>query len=372
VNSRKLIVTPNPDFADIDEPITASAQLWADQAVVGPSIPPQQRILLYSADQWEIFIHEWVHYCLKNRYIKTQKASGAGDRGIDVAGFADADLLQGVWDNYQCKHYDHVLYPTDAWPEIGKILWYSFNGQYRAPRRYFFVAPRGIGTTLASYLRDSVKLKNGLVENWNKHCRKNITNTQEIIIEGDFLKYVEKFDFSIFDDKTALEVLEDHRACPLHTARFGGGLPCRPDPAVPPDDIASRESTYVGELLAAYADHVKAPIPDIAALKSLPKLADHFGRQRVAFYHAESLRIFARDSVPTGTFEALQHEIHAGVVDVCETNHADGYQRVCAVLKEARNLPITGNPLIARAKLQDREGICHQLANEERLRWTKR
>jgi hypothetical protein len=361
----------SPGFKDIDAPATASGPVAADQAVAGPRIPPQQQILLYSAEQWEIFIHEWAHYCLKKEYRKVQHASGAGDRGIDIAGFADASMLQGVWDNYQCKHYDHALYPTDAWPEIGKILWYSFKGEYKPPRRYFFVAPRGAGTTLAGYLADIAKLKKHLFENWDRHCRKNITDKEEIALEGEFLKYVQAFDFSIFDAKTALEIIEDHRGCPVHTARFGGGLPCRPDPDVPPDDIAPPESNYVGQLLRAYADHTKTAIPDIAALKSWSKLNDHFGRQRVAFYHAESLRVFARDSVPEGTFASLQDEIHAGVADTCDANHADGYQRVCAVTKEARNLPITSNPLITRAKVQDREGICHQLANEDRLRWTK-
>src|ERR1700677_3305582 len=35
--------------------------LTVAQAANGPPIPPQQRILLYSADAWEDFIQEWVH-----------------------------------------------------------------------------------------------------------------------------------------------------------------------------------------------------------------------------------------------------------------------------------------------------------------------
>ncbi|HEX2552745.1 MAG TPA: ABC-three component system protein [Microvirga sp.] len=359
------------DFKDIGAPPTAGAALSADQAVAGPRIPPQQQILIYSAEEWEIFVQEWAHYCLKQEYIKVQRASGAGDKGIDVAGFVDAAMLQGIWDNYQCKHYGHALYPSDAWPEIGKILWYSFNGDYKPPRRYYFVAPRGVGTTFAGNLADKAKLKKLLIENWDKNCRTNITDTQEIALDGEFLKYVKEFDFSIFGAKTALEIIEDHRASPVHIARFGGGLPNRPNPDAPPDEITPPESNYVAHLLSAYADHTKKPVPDIATLKSWSKLNDHFGRQRVAFYHAESLRVFARDTVPEGTFESLQDEIHAGVVDVCDSNHCDGYERVCAVTKEARNLPITSNPLIARAKVQDREGICQQLANEDRLKWTK-
>ena len=74
-------------------------------------------------------------------YKQVQRFSGAGDMGIDVAGFVDDKRLQGVWDNYQCKHYDHALKPSDVWAEFGKIIWYSFKGEYTAPRRYYFVAP---------------------------------------------------------------------------------------------------------------------------------------------------------------------------------------------------------------------------------------
>lgn len=358
-------------LVDILAPAVKANVLGADQVLLGHRFPPQQQIVLYSSDEWETFVHEWAHYCLKKLYQQVQRFTGAGDRGIDVAGFADDRKLQGVWDNYQCKHYDHALYPSDAWPEIGKVLWYSFNGEYKVPRRYYFVAPRGVGTTLAGYLADAARLKKELIANWDKHCRKKITDTTEVVLDGAFATYVGEFDFSIFDSKTALQLVEDHRSCPHHAIRFGGGLPNRPEPNDPPAEIAPTESRYVEQLLGAYADHTKKPVPDIGSLRPWPTLGEHFGRQRVAFYHAESLRIFARDSVPDGTFESLQNEIHAGVIDTQDGDHADGYRRVCAVTKAARDLQLTSNPLITRAKPQDRDGICHQLANEDRLRWTK-
>jgi hypothetical protein len=343
----------------------------ADQTTMGLRFPPQQQILLYSGAQWEEFVEEWAHFCLKPIYVSVRRFTGAGDRGVDVAGFTDADGLQGVWDNYQCKHLDKPLAPSKAWVELGKILWHSFKGDYRAPRAYFFVAARGVGTTLAALLADSAKLRKELVANWDGYCRKGITDTQEIDLEGAFLAYVEAFDFSIFGMKTSLQLIEDHRRCPHHAMRFGGGLPERAPPATPPDDIGSAESRYVEQLFAAYGDHTKAAVSDIAALKPWPHLQSHFGRQRVAFYHAESLRIFARESVPPGTFESLQEDIYTGVIDTHDAGHSDGYQRVCAVTKAARDLQITSNPLITRSKPTDRDGICHQLANENRLLWKR-
>lgn len=287
-------------FVDIAAPSAPSSVLTPDQAIHGPLIPAQQQILLYSPDQWEAFTNEWVHFCLKPKYLTVQRFSGTGDQGIDIAGFEDDKRLLGIWDNFQCKHYDHPLRPSDVWAEFGKILWYSFKKEYKAPRKYYFVAPKGIGTQLSRLLANSEKLKAELIANWDKDIRKKIIE-QEVPLEGEILPYVELFDFSIFDAKTGLRVIEDHRKCPYHTARFGGGLPQRPAAGTPPDKIAEEESKYIAQLLAAYADHKKAVVPNASALGAWPKLREHFGRQREAFYHAESLRVFARDTVPSST-----------------------------------------------------------------------
>jgi ABC-3C protein len=360
------------EFKDIPAPPAPAGVIGPDQAAAGLRFLPQQQILLYSSDEWEAFVHEWAHYCLKKLYTQVQRFTGAGDRGIDIAGFVDAAKLQGIWDNYQCKHYDHALQPGDALPEIGKVLWHTFNNAYRVPRRYYFVAPHGVGTTLAGHLADPAQLKETVIAKWETQVADKITKTQSIILDGAFLAYVQAFDFSIFDAKTSLEIIEQHRdSCSYHATRFGGGLPPRPDPGAPPEEIAPTESRYIAQLLEAYADHKQHPVPDVHALKAWPPLNEHFRRQRESFYHAESLRVFARDTVPPGTFESLQEEIHYGVRDVHDADHPDGYVRVRKVVETARGLNITANALITRTHLKDRDGICHQLANEDRLKWIK-
>lgn len=358
------------NFAEITVPAVPSTVLTPAQAVHGPLVPAQQQVLLYSAEQWEVFVKEWAHFCLKKKYESVQRFCGSGDRGIDVAGFADDQRLQGTWDNFQCKHYDHPLRPSEVWAEFGKTLWYSFQGEYAPPRRYYFVAPKGIGTQLLGLLSNADKLKKEMIANWDKNVRNKI-GEQEVVLEGPFLAYVECFDFSRFDSKTGLQIIEDHRTCPRHVARFGGGLPPRPEAGTPPEELAPTESKYVGHLLSAYADHKKTDVTDVKALKVWPKLNEHFGRQREAFYHAESLRVFARDTVPAGTFESLQEDIRSGVIDVRDAEHADGFVRVCEVTRAARELQITSNALINCAKPKDRDGICHQLANEDKLKWTE-
>jgi hypothetical protein len=357
------------DWKDI-KPQPLATAVTATQVVNGPVIPPQQRLLTYSPDEWEGFVEEWAYYCLSTKYKHVQRFSGSGDMGIDVAGFVDDQRLQGVWDNYQCKHYNHAIRPSDVWAELSRVIWYSYNGEYTVPRRYYFVSPRGAGTLLSRLFANTTKLREELIANWDRHVEKAITSAQGVLLDGKLRAYVDSFDFSIFDAKTALQLVDDHRATPVHSARFGGGLPTRPASEKPPKEVAATESRYVTQLLGAYGEHIGTIITSPSAL-FVPKLKNHFHRQREAFYEAESLRVFARDSAPEGTFESLQDDIYDGVIDIHDTIHADGYERVCAVTKAARDMQITANALITCVNPKDRDGICHQLVNEERLQWTR-
>lgn len=166
-----------------------------------------------------------------------------------------------------------------------------------------------------------------------------------------------------------MELIEGHSKTGFHAVRFGGGLPPRPDPSLPPEAPADNESRYIHQLLEAYGDHVGSNLIDPSALAPYTQLKRDFLRQRERFYHAESLRNFARDTVPEGTFSALQDEIFHGVVDVCEGGYGDGFERMKATVAHASSVATTANPLVSTIKAQDRQGICHQLANDDRLKW---
>jgi hypothetical protein len=82
------------------------------------------------------------------------------------------------------------------------------------PRHYYFVAPRGTGTTLNGYLANAPALKQALVDGWDKYCKEKITTTKQIPLTGEFLAYVQSFDFSILSAKTPLQLVEDHKRSP--------------------------------------------------------------------------------------------------------------------------------------------------------------
>lgn len=365
------------DQADIAQTLQASelaepAQPPANSAKVqyGKVIPPPQQILIYSPDEWEAFIQEWATG-KKSSYIRVVRLSGATDMGIDVAGLTEASGFSGIWDNFQCKHYSSALTPSDALPEIGKMLWHSFQKEFSPPRVYHFMAPKGCGISLQKLLLKPTALKERLFEKWDDWCAGKITSTQTIKLEGAFLAYCEKYDYSSFTYKNPLEIIDEHRLTPYFPARFGGGLAARPAPGAPPTVPADDESRYLHHLFEAYGDNKKTVLAKVGDLAPWPDLTSHYHRQRESFYQAESLRNFARDTVPPGTFESLQDEVHAGVVDIAEAVHLDGFARLTAVTHTATILPLTENGLISVVKIQDRRGICHQLANVDRLLWKK-
>ena len=364
-------IAPTETLLDAHEvPAPKGGAISSTKVLHGRIVPPQQQVLLYSSAEWEEFIHEWVHF-QKTKFRKVVRMSGANDMGIDVAGLCDAKGFKSVWDNFQCKHYDNALTPSDAVPEIGKMLWHSFNGEFVLPRTYYFVAPKECGMTLKKLLLDAAALKAKLFEKWDDWCANTITKKQTIALAGDFEKHVQACDFSRFTFKTLLEVIDEHRLTPYYAARFGGGLPDRAPVDVPPVEPGQNESRYLQQLFEAYAEHKKLPLATVGELAPWQDLVDHYNRQREFFYHAESLRNFARDTVPPGTFEDLQDEVHAGVIEVEASEYIDGYARLGAVSQAAAQLPLTASGLISVTRIQDKRGICHQLANVDRLRWKK-
>ena len=182
------------DFIEID-PKPQESSFSPDHVNFGLPIPKEKRVQLFSPDEWECFTEEWASI-LKSSYFRVVKFAGAGDKGLDVVGFTTKDSFLDVWDNFQCKHYNHPLKPSDIWVEIGKLIYYTFTKEYTTPRSYYFIAPLGIGTKLQALLSDKDKLKKELIKQWETHCESSITSKSEIELNGELLTYLEKFDFS--------------------------------------------------------------------------------------------------------------------------------------------------------------------------------
>jgi len=350
------------------KPITVSAEIGgADPLEIrsGPSIPPIERIKLFSPSQWEAVVDEWASSLPDYKLV--ERAGGAGDMGCDVIATVDPANPNGNWDNYQCKHYDHPLAPSDIWVELGKLCYYTHIGEYSVPHAYRFVAPHGIGTKLLNLLKRPEKLREELIDNWSSKCTTKITSTMSVPLEGTLLAHVQSFDFSRIGHVPTLKLIEQHQKTPYFAVRFGLGLPPRPASPTPPPEIAVGETRYVSQLLDAYGDNQQTAYASPDAL--IPAHQRHLRRARESFYCAEALRSFSRDTLPDGAFENLQDQILDGVIDTAEADHDCGLTRVNATTAQATNLNLTSSALLGRVEPSDRKGVVHQLANDDRLIW---
>lgn len=348
-------------------PVPSAPVPSGSDVIAGPPIAAIDRLKLYNGGQWEQFVLEWAD-SLRSQYESVEQHGGAGDLGCDVVAYLRNG--EGAWDNYQCKHYDHRLAPGDVWPEIGKLVVHTHRGALSVPQAYVFVAPQGAGTKLAKLLRQPDALRAGLLEAWDKTCRTRIASGAPVELDDALRAYIDAFDFSVFSALPPLRLIDEHARTRWHVARFGSGLPARPAAPTPPPAPAMEEAKYVGELLGAYAEHVGTPVASVADLDAHVPLAEHFGDARIAFYSAEGLRLFSRDTLPPGSFARLQDDVHAGIKDDVRHPHADGYARLLAATKTAQSLALSAHALANAATVPDRHGICHQLANDGKVRWT--
>jgi len=336
----------------------------------GNYIIPIQRVRLFSSDDWEMFIEEWLDI-KKADYFNIKKSGGAGDKGIDIAAYNEdpQKAFNYKWDCYQCKHYSNALTPTDVYVEFGKIIYYSYKKEYPVPQKYYFISPHGCGTSLFKLLENPENLQKKIFENWDAYCRLKITAEQEIILEGDFLVYFQNFDFTIFNTVQCKVIIEEHKKHQNHLFRFGGDLQDRPKLIAKDisNEIKSTELTYVNNLLKTYNSDSNNAYSSIDELDG--KYKSHFINAREAFHWAEQLRVLYRDSLPVNTFEDFQQEIYDGVINTCTNQFNNSFEKVKKVEDMASGIVISSNPLKDVCVVKDKKGVCHQLSNDGRLHW---
>jgi hypothetical protein len=334
-----------------------------------PVLTPRQYLHFYSDKEWEEFTVEWVR-ALGHPYLLVTRMGGAGDRGADVAACLTAQGTNGEWHCYQCKHYEDALRPAEAWIEIVKIFAAKVQRAYELPTRYVFVAPK-ISPYLTRYLANPATLKAEFFKAWEKEDTKLGTD-----LDTDDRAAVEtlarKTDFSMFEAPDLEWIINLHSTTPQHARRFPAPLKPRPAVMQPPHEEGTQEALYVRKLLTAYNEKHGIALQTLEEARDHAKTRAHLARQREAFYSAESLRVFARDSVPDGTYEAIESDLYHAVVDVEERDYAIGYDRLDAVLIAAASFqPNAANILAPVVTVPDRKGMCHQLANDDRLTWCK-
>jgi len=336
-----------------------------DQLGTSPvSVTPAQQLYFYDPDRWEEFIREWATG-ITTEYEQIKRVGGTNDRGADVAGFLTPRGFDDEWDCFQCKHYAAPLAWSDVLPELVKVFRHAADGEYVLPNKYLFLAPKGLSGTMSRLISTPHKLKAKFVADAPaKLSALGLTPAQVLTV----MELAKADEFSRFGSEELPDVLDVHRATPYFATRFGVPLPQRTQHGNPPTDVDPQEARYVEQLLDVYEERwaetfVRDEVNEDTRTKT------HFQRQRVRFFEAEALHAYARDSVPPGTFEHFQEAILSGVIDTVEADHQNGWARLSGALSAAGQLNLASHALIAVASQDDLKGVCHQLANDNRLTW---
>ncbi|MFF9051545.1 ABC-three component system protein [Streptomyces erythrochromogenes] len=331
---------------------------------------PKQMVPFYDPDQFEEFVKEWVP-ALDSQYVLVERHGGAGDHGIDVAGYMSPARLEGAWHNYQCKRYAAALTWATAATEMRKMFVAAAAKHFTVPTRYVFAAPnisRSLPRQLASPTQSRARFVAELATTTDKFFTALTGEEREAVTE-----LAKATDFSIFECIDLDEMLDLHRTTPHWADRFPHAqLPQGPQKMIPPQQHQEAETRYVQHLLDVYRERYPDTITTLEHVADVPKAQMHLNRQREAFYTAEAIRVFARDSTTPAYFEKLKDDVYDIVVEVAEKTYPNGWERHGAVMEAAGTVQVTQTVLSPYVEPKTRKGICHHLASEDRLIWCEK
>ncbi|WP_143200264.1 ABC-three component system protein [Kitasatospora sp. CB01950] len=328
---------------------------------------PLQQVWFWEPDEWERFTCEWVRMrAPEEGYLGTEIIGGSNDRGADVVAFFTERRLNGEWHCFQCKLYQDELEVADALPEMVKPFVAAVETTRTLPTRYTFVAPR-----IHPRLKDLVLTPDELKFRFLEYLRGRTQTVAKLPAQllGDVVKLAEATEFSMFWTINLDEMLEVYSKSPLFAARFNYPPSGAPAKLPVPSEPAAGEARFLAQLVDVYQERYGRQIVTVDDAFTHARSRDHLRRQREAFYAAEELRLYARDSVPGDAYAELQDDVLVNLVEVADDDHESGWHRLRAVVTQAGNLQVSGSAIASYFRQVQRKGMCHQFANDDKLTW---
>jgi hypothetical protein len=316
----------------------------------------------------EEFIELWLEH-KSGQYVRVERIGAANDNGRDVVGFSSVRGHEGPWDLYQCKRKTRggKLGTPEAMTELGKLFHHHVEGSYRTlPMAYVFVTPRGLVGPLRDLMLNPSTLGPHLIAHWDEHCATRITEKKTVALTPEIRAAINTFDFARVTYLTAPLIVKDPAAAPA-LSKVLGLIPDEAPPGAAPAAIQVEELPYIDQLRQVYGEASGTAFVTADDVFVHPDHGDHLRRQRTRFFEAASFSQFHRDNTAPGALEVFQNDIHHGVIEVYTDTHDSRLHRVNAVMKHAG---LTQISLLGRLTgVPVRQGMCHHLANEGRLKW---
>jgi hypothetical protein len=339
---------------------------------VGLPISKLDRLANFSAVDFERFTLEWASDYLAVKIpqiVEVQQRGGAGDKGRDIIAWHDPNTTPiRRWTLYQCKHYSSALGAGAAAAEIAKVLFYSQRGDYTFPQGYHFITHKGVTSDFQDLLDIPENLRSFIIKNWNRYCRTKIRK-DPVELTDELLAHIRKVPFTAFRAKQPLDLLNEHSQTKYHLTVFGAPLIERSKAPEPPSKVAPSENGYIAQLMKVISADIGYAVSNLTDFLNSDKHRRLFDRSRLTFYHAEGLKQLARDQMAdVAFFSSLLKEFYDGLYHF-HTCEPDGYHRLIETVKASQNLQLGGHALVPHLVANDREGMCHQMANGGQVQW---
>ena len=329
----------------------------------------ERHILSLKDDELEKLVRLWAE-AQKKLYYSTQRKAGSGDLGRDVVGFYSDEKHEGKWDNYQCKQYGKTLPTAEGMLELGKILYYSFQGQFTPPEKYYFVAPRGVNKNLDFYISNPSIFKSTLIAEWEKYCKEKIIKNSEVTLTSDLKNFIEKYDFRKINVIDVDIIANDEKFRGILVDCFGGELLPAPDGEVP-SEIQTNEIKYLGKILDSYSDHDQVIYSSIEDIRQHDVFSYDFNVQRERFYSAEAFKCFYRDNTVGEILDSFENEVFKGVISTSLRKYDNAFECLCSVMDQAAKIQTSGK-LSIHARVDVKQGYCHHFANSDKISWRRK
>lgn len=215
-----------------------------------------------------------------------------------------------------------------------------------------------------------IKLKN----DWETVINKKV-GTNWVALNEELSTYIDEFNFNIIKKIEPIKFIDEIRQSPYYFYYFGGGFNMiKRTPLQVPHSPINTERNYIQNLNDAYSEHaghIINVIDDDNAVVS--KYRKHLDRARISFYESEEVKIASRKSTAPDSdeFNDLVTSIERYIGNELDDDYPDGFTKVKSVEKKAGTYNMPTSMLISH--LVDSNvcvGVCHQLSNENRIKWT--
>ncbi len=335
------------------------------------------RVILeaFETKQFKNIIFEWVEGYLTNQYAQIKQWNNNNNNNIELVAFLNQiSFKSNDWEYYHCTKLKLNKLENDFWITLCRLINYSFIKRIELPKKFYFIPSTCLSNEFKAEIEDEDYLRKNLIDNWNEFREEGFCDLNEKLE-----MYIQNIDFNFFEYKSPYEIKDEYYKTKWFKFRFGGGLK-KTELHIEdiPDKVTNEEenSKYIQKLFCAYSTYTypryKKNVTNISMLEKYNELYNHFFEQRVNFYNAETLRRFARDELTKNEpFEKLQYEVLLGVKETASKDYEDGYKCVRETVEKALNLTLNFKLFQDYLSFQVRAGICHQLANHDKLGWVK-